>query len=158
MDYKYIEQLLDRYWKCETSVEEERILRAFFCQKDVPASLLPYKELFTYSLAERRTDVLDDDFDSRILALTEGSKAVKARTISLAERLMPLLKAAAIIAMVITVGGVTQIAIENSTPETVVSMSGDTVTTDGKAVAKSDTVCIDTAKKVSQMQQQTIIE
>ncbi len=23
MDYKYINQLLDRYWKCETSLEEE---------------------------------------------------------------------------------------------------------------------------------------
>ena len=158
MDYKYIEQLLERYFKCETSVEEERVLRAFFCQKNVPAALLPYKELFTYSGEEEKADVLDDDFDNRILALTEGSKAVKARTISLAERLMPLLKAAAIIAMVITVGGVAQIAIENSTPETVVSMAGDTVTTDGNAVAKSDSTLIDSAKKVSQIQQQTIIE
>ena len=30
MDYKYINQLLDRYWKCETSLEEEEILRTFF--------------------------------------------------------------------------------------------------------------------------------
>ena len=30
MDYKYIEQLLERYWNCETSLEEEQILRAFF--------------------------------------------------------------------------------------------------------------------------------
>ena len=30
MDYKYIEQLLERYWQCETSVEEESELRAFF--------------------------------------------------------------------------------------------------------------------------------
>ena len=26
MDYKYINQLLDRYWKGETSLEEEQIL------------------------------------------------------------------------------------------------------------------------------------
>ena len=25
MDYKYIEQLLERYWQCETSLEEEGI-------------------------------------------------------------------------------------------------------------------------------------
>ena len=37
MDYKYINQLLERYWNCETSLEEEGILRAFFSQKDVPA-------------------------------------------------------------------------------------------------------------------------
>ena len=33
MDYKYIEQLLERYWNCETSAEEEQILRIFFQQK-----------------------------------------------------------------------------------------------------------------------------
>ena len=46
MDYKYITQLLDRYWKCETTLEEEEILKAFFCQKDVPADLCKYKDLF----------------------------------------------------------------------------------------------------------------
>ena len=46
MDYKYIEQLLERYWNCETSLEEEQILRSFFRQKEVPAHLLRYKQLF----------------------------------------------------------------------------------------------------------------
>ena len=45
MDYKYITQLLDRYWKCETTLEEEEILKAFFCQKDVPADFCKYKDL-----------------------------------------------------------------------------------------------------------------
>ena len=39
MDYKYIEQLLERYWAAETSLEEEDILRAFFSQKEIPAEL-----------------------------------------------------------------------------------------------------------------------
>ena len=39
MDYKYINQLLDRYWKAETSLEEEEILRAFFSQDELPAEL-----------------------------------------------------------------------------------------------------------------------
>ena len=46
MDYKYIEQLLERYWECQTTLEEEAILRTFFRQEDVPASLLPYRQLF----------------------------------------------------------------------------------------------------------------
>jgi len=37
MDYKYIEQLLERYWRCETSLQEEEILRLFFSQEEVPA-------------------------------------------------------------------------------------------------------------------------
>ena len=30
MDYKYIEQLLERYWEGETTLQEEAILRTFF--------------------------------------------------------------------------------------------------------------------------------
>lgn len=41
MDYKYIEQLLERYWECETSLEEENILRTFFSQDNIPGDL-PY--------------------------------------------------------------------------------------------------------------------
>ena len=49
MDYKYINQLLERYWRCETSLEEEDILRAFFSLDEVPAELLRYKPLFRYA-------------------------------------------------------------------------------------------------------------
>ena len=48
MDSKYIEQLLERYWQCETSLEEEAQLRTFFMEGDVPGHLLRYKDLFVY--------------------------------------------------------------------------------------------------------------
>ena len=57
MDYKYIEQLLQRYWEAQTTLEEERILRAFFSQDDVPASLMQYKSLFCYKQQQMRDDV-----------------------------------------------------------------------------------------------------
>ena len=66
MDYKYIEQLLDKYWDCETSLEEEQILRCFFRQKEVPAHLC-----LTWRM-----------------------------------RMMPLFKAAAVMAFLFTIGGV----------------------------------------------------
>ena len=72
MDYKYIEQLLERYWNCETSLEEEQILRSFFRQKEVPAHLLRYKQLFAYQDVEKEKG-LGDDFDTRIL--TGGKSA-----------------------------------------------------------------------------------
>ena len=59
MDYKYIEQLLERYWNCETSLEEEDILRTFFSQKDIPAELLPYQALFAYGQTEKKANVLE---------------------------------------------------------------------------------------------------
>ena len=46
MDYKYIEQLLEKYWDCQTSIEEEQILKYFFRQKEIPAHLLQYKAVF----------------------------------------------------------------------------------------------------------------
>ena len=48
MDYKYIKQLLERYWKCETSLEEEEILRTFFSQKDITSDMLEYRDLFVF--------------------------------------------------------------------------------------------------------------
>ena len=97
MDYKYINQLLERYWNGETTLEEEEILRAFFSQKDIPAELLPYQALFAYGQTEKKANVLGDDFDERILSMIEERKPVKARIIPLGQRLKPLFKAAAVV-------------------------------------------------------------
>ena len=71
MDYKYIEQLLERYWAAETTLEEEGVLRAFFTQKDIPAELEQYRDLFNYETEETSGHHLGDDFDARILAMIE---------------------------------------------------------------------------------------
>lgn len=108
MDYKYIEQLLERYWNCETSLEEEEILRTFFSQKDVPAHLLRYRSLFTYEQTIKKAR-LSDDFDEKILKLIENEEApVKAKTINFTQRLRPLFKAAAVIAILLTLGNAAQ--------------------------------------------------
>lgn len=70
MDYKYIEQLMERYWNCGTSLEEEQILRSFFRQQDLPAHLLRYKALFACQEAEKERG-LGDDFDAKVLARVE---------------------------------------------------------------------------------------
>ncbi len=54
MDSKYIEQLLERYWQCETSLEDEAELRAFFSGSDVPKHLLRYKDLFVYQQLQQK--------------------------------------------------------------------------------------------------------
>ena len=109
MDYKYIEQLLECYFAAETSLEEEEILRAFFSQKDIPVGMEKYRDLFAYQLDERQEDVLGDDFDARILAMTNEDKpAVKAREIHLSQRVMPLFKAAAVVAIFLTLGQAAQ--------------------------------------------------
>lgn len=115
MDYKYIEQLLERYFEAETTLNEEHILKTFFEQSDeeLPQELRQYKPLFA---AMQQQDVLGDDFDERLLALTEEQTArlegapttrlregqVRARAVSLGDRLKPLFRAAAVVAIFLT--------------------------------------------------------
>ena len=105
MDYKYIEQLLERYWQCETSLQEESILRAFFSQPDIPEHLRKYIPLFTYET--ECENALGDDFDARILEMV-GEEQPKAKTVTLTSRLMPLFKAAAIVTIILTLGNAAQ--------------------------------------------------
>ena len=70
MDYKYIEQLLERYWECQTTLEEEAILRNFFAQSDIPARLLPYAGLFQAE-EHMANEHLSDDFDQRVMKAIE---------------------------------------------------------------------------------------
>ena len=124
MDYKYIEQLLERYWECQTTLEEEAILHAFFAQSDIPASLLPWRDLFLAE-AEMGKAHLDDNFTQRVMekiaqesqSMEQGARgkeqeareeASPALTISLSQRLRPLWRAAASVAIVLSIGMATQ--------------------------------------------------
>ena len=100
MDYKYIEQLLDRYFEAETTLKEEQILKAFFEQgeEELPTELRQYRALFVAMQSEEQ---LGDEFDQRMLQLTGEAPQVHARTISLTERLRPLMRAAAVVAILI---------------------------------------------------------
>ena len=150
MDYKYIEQLLERYWECETSLQEEEILRSFFSQDNVPGSLLQYKALFTYEQTQKQTEVLGDDFDDRMAKLVAEQQPVKARTVSLTQRLMPFFKAAAIVAIILTLGNALQVAFVQDAPSTINMAGVEVQKNDVNSVAYSDTVKIDTMQKAVQ--------
>ena len=131
MDYKYINQLLERYWNCETSLEEEGILRAFFSQKDVPAELRQYQSLFAYQQMESKA---------------EEPVKMKARTITLTQRLMPLFKAAAVVAIFLTLGNAAQESFQTNQTSPA-GMAGYNKVEKGESVALGDSAVIDTLKK-----------
>ena len=106
MDYKYIQQLLERYFQCETTLKEEEILRSFFTQEDVPVWLMKYQTLFSYEAQQE--EPLGDKFDEKMMSLIEQGEPVKAQVITLTQRLKPLFKAAAIVAIVLTLGNAAQ--------------------------------------------------
>lgn len=152
MDYKYINQLLDRYWKGETSLEEEEILRTFFSQEELPAELQSYKPLFAYELNEAKEEKLGDDFDQKVMAIIENEysqKPNKAKVVSLAERLKPLFKAAAIVAIFLTLGNAMQVPFNNKGSENVGNM-GMSKTVRGMSVAAiGDSASIDSMQHTS---------
>jgi hypothetical protein len=107
MDYKYIEQLLERYWEGETTLQEEAILRTFFSQPDmpeIPENIRKYRALFVCET--QKEEPLGEDFDAHILE--QIGEVPVAKTVSLKSRLMPLFKAAAIVAIILTLGNAAQ--------------------------------------------------
>lgn len=119
MNYQYIEQLLERYFECQTTLQEEQILRSFFAQEDVPGHLLQYAELFQYEV-EASNVTLGEDFDQRIIAMVEGSEEKeekKARVIKLKPRFAPFFKAAALVAIALTIGNATERALNDQSEE-----------------------------------------
>ena len=110
MNFEYIEQLLNRYWQCDTTLEEEQILRSFFSQPDIPLHLKQYAPLFQYQHEESLVK-LSDNFESRVLTSLEDNTDVSTRKSiwqSLINNVSPLFKAAASIALIITIGNATE--------------------------------------------------
>lgn len=53
IDIEKVNHYLEKYWNCETSVEEEEELRDFFLQDEIPESLRQYRPLFSYIASEQ---------------------------------------------------------------------------------------------------------
>jgi hypothetical protein len=65
MDSKRIEQLLEKYWNAETSLEEEQELHQYFQGPDVPEKLKETAALFRYFETEK-SRTLNENFDSAV--------------------------------------------------------------------------------------------
>lgn len=65
MDSKHIESLLEKYWNCETTLEEEKQLREFF-RNNVPESMKDVAEIFRYFHAQQQQQLSIHNFDSVI--------------------------------------------------------------------------------------------
>ena len=66
MDSDKINELLQRYWNAETSLEEEQQLRTFFAREPVPENLKETASLFRYFDQQKKLGVDDPAFDSEL--------------------------------------------------------------------------------------------
>jgi RNA-splicing ligase RtcB len=71
-----IGQLLEKYWNCETSLEEEQLLRSYFNGPDVPEQLKDAAELFRFFEAERIRS-LEENFDSEVMRKVKTERTGK---------------------------------------------------------------------------------
>ncbi|HEX9649632.1 MAG TPA: hypothetical protein VGA21_03670 [Cyclobacteriaceae bacterium] len=97
MDSKRIETLLDRYWSCVSTLEEEEELKKFFNSDEVPERFKEYENLFKYFEAEKKSSGLGDSFDRE---LAQRIRLLKPSNSS-GKIFFNYLKVAAVIAMVL---------------------------------------------------------
>jgi hypothetical protein len=96
-----IANLLNKYWRCETTLAEEQELRRYFAEDDLPEEFLPYAPLFTYVTAEQ-SPRLSEAFDRRLQEAIERAPRPAA-----AQRLSPrtmLMRIAASFLLIVGMG------------------------------------------------------
>lgn len=72
MDSEKIDDLLKRYWSCETTVAEEQQLQAYFSEGKFPEHLQDTASLFRYFGEHRKKSIPDASFDSTLKKKLRG--------------------------------------------------------------------------------------
>lgn len=68
MDSNRLNELLNKYWNCETSLEEEQQLREHFKGRDIPEELKETAGLFRYFEESKKKSLSDISFDRTVIA------------------------------------------------------------------------------------------
>jgi hypothetical protein len=70
MDSNKIDALLQKYWNCETSLEEEQQLRDYFKSGNIPEQQKETAALFRYFELQKKKSLSDVSFDAKVLSKT----------------------------------------------------------------------------------------
>src|SRR5512134_1073451 len=72
MDSKRINELLSKYWNCETSLEEEAELREHFKKGNIPDEHKESAPLFQYFEENKKKSLNDISFDGQVMEKIQG--------------------------------------------------------------------------------------
>src|SRR3990170_1104763 len=81
MDSEKIGKLLNKYWNCETSLEEEQQLQTYFREGNFPEQLKDTVALFRYFSEHKKTAITDMSFDSQVKKKLKAPAKGKIRTL-----------------------------------------------------------------------------
>lgn len=120
MDSNRIQELLKRYWDCETSLEEEQQLREYFKGKEIPEQLKETAALFQYFEHQKKQELADSGFERDVLKKVNAPK--RGKVVSIAYNAMRI---AAGVAVLVTATYLVRNEIRKSTPQQVADTYDD---------------------------------
>lgn len=120
MDSKHIEDLLSKYWNCETSLEEEQQLREYFAQEEIPDALKEPAALFRYFHEQKKKSLDDPAFPEIPMEVTR--KPSRPKTMRLFYNTMRI--AAGVIVLVVA-GWYIRSEVRQETPQEIVDTYSD---------------------------------
>ena len=77
MDSRKIDELLQRYWECETSLEEEQQLREYLQGSDLSDQHREAAALFRYFSSNKKKSISDAGFETKVLHAARSPKKSK---------------------------------------------------------------------------------
>jgi hypothetical protein len=98
MDSNKIDELLIKYWNCETSLEEEQQLREYFRGESVPEQWKETATLFRYFEERKKKTLNDVSFDREVL---EKVKAPKGKMVKLVQNTLRIAAGVAVLMVAI---------------------------------------------------------
>jgi hypothetical protein len=120
MDFNKIDELLKKYWNCETTLEEEKQLRDFFGGTNIPEQWKETAPLFRYFEESKKKSLNDLAFEGQVLRKVHPEKQAK-----VARLIFNTMKIAAGLTVVILAGWFIRTEIRQTTPQAVVDTYDD---------------------------------
>ena len=121
MDSNKINDLLKKYWECETSLEEEQNLREYFKGQNIPEELKETAALFRYFEENKKKSINDITFD-KVVVERVNVPVKKGKSVSLVYNAMRI---AAGIAVVMVATWFIRTEVRKSNPANVVDTYDD---------------------------------
>jgi hypothetical protein len=112
MDSEKIDELINKYWNCETTLEEEQQLQAYFSSSSIPEHLKETALLFRYFNEQKHKSLTDVSFERSVMRKINAPK--KGKVTSLLFNSMRI--AAGIIVLIVAVWLV-RMEVRETTPQ-----------------------------------------
>lgn len=120
MDSRKIEELLNKYWDCETSLEEEQQLREYFQGTDIPQQHKETASLFRYFNEHKKKTLNEVSFEKEVIAKVKSGP--KGKVTSLVYNAMRI---AAGVAVLVVATYFVRNEVRKSTPQEIVDTYDD---------------------------------